>query len=399
MQFTENIQMAVKNLNANRLRSLLTMLGIIIGNASVIAMVAIGEGAKQFTQDQLESFGPNQLTIFAGGEDLSPNGDVAEITLSDVDEIAAQAPAVYAIAPQINTNLQFTYGSRSRSGDIIGSTPGIAYVRSLQLAKGRFLNSTDLEQHTQPIVLGSALEKRLFGDTLALGKTVQVGDFNFQVIGVMASKGTLFGVNYDETAYVPITTMAYQLSGRRSPNGIPIDFLEISAQDADSIRAAAFQINNILTRRHGKKDFSIWANKSFQDMVGRITAGLSLVLAAIASISLFVGGIGVMNIMLVSVTERTHEIGLRKAIGATQHVILTQFLIEAIILSVAGGIVGIGLGTSGAMAIAIFSPLKPGITINSILLATGVSGTIGLIFGVVPARQAARLDPIVALRS
>lgn len=399
MQFTENIQMAVKNLNANRLRSLLTMLGIIIGNASVIAMVAIGEGAKQFTQDQLESFGPNQLTIFAGGEDLSPNGDVAEITLSDVDEIAAQAPAVYAIAPQINTNLQFTYGSRSRSGDIIGSTPGIAYVRSLQLAKGRFLNSTDLEQHTQTIVLGSALEKRLFGDTLALGKTVQVGDFNFQVIGVMASKGTLFGVNYDETAYVPITTMAYQLSGRRSPNGIPIDFLEISAQDADSIRAAAFQINNILTRRHGKKDFSIWANKSFQDMVGRITAGLSLVLAAIASISLFVGGIGVMNIMLVSVTERTHEIGLRKAIGATQHVILTQFLIEAIILSVAGGIVGIGLGTSGAMAIAIFSPLKPGITINSILLATGVSGTIGLIFGVVPARQAARLDPIVALRS
>ncbi|MEM1251774.1 MAG: ABC transporter permease [Cyanobacteria bacterium P01_H01_bin.21] len=399
MQLTENIQMAAKNLNANRLRSLLTMLGIIIGNASVIAMVAIGEGAKQFTQDQLESFGPNQLTIFAGGEDLGPTDDVAEITLADVDAIATQAPAVYAIAPQINTNLQFTYGSRSRSGDIIGSTPGIAYVRSLQLARGRFLNSTDLDQHAQTIVLGSALEKRLFGDTSALGKMVQVGDFSFQVIGVMASKGTLFGVNYDETAYVPITTMAYQLSGRQSPNGIPIDFLEISAQDSDSIRAAAFQISNILTRRHGKKNFSVWANKSFQDMVGRITAGLSMVLAAIASISLVVGGIGVMNIMLVSVTERTHEIGLRKAIGATQRVILTQFLIEAIILSVAGGLIGIGLGTSGAMAIAIFSPLKPGITINSIVIATGVSGTIGLIFGVVPARQAARLDPIVALRS
>ena len=399
MQFTENIQMAVKNLNANRLRSLLTMLGIIIGNASVIAMVSIGEGAKQFTQDQLESFGPNQLTIFAGGEDLSPNDDVAEITLSDANEIADQAPAVIAIAPQINAELTFTYGSRSRSGSVIGSTPGIAYVRSLDLAKGRFLSKTDLEQHSQTIVLGAALENRLFGDASALGKMVQVGELNFQIIGVMASKGTLFGVNYDETAYIPITTMAYQISGQQSPNGIPIDFLEISAQDSDSIRAAAFQINNILTRRHGKKDFSVWANKSFQDMVGRITAGLSLVLAAIASISLFVGGIGVMNIMLVSVTERTHEIGLRKAIGATQHVILTQFLIEAIILSVAGGIIGIGLGTSGAMTIAIFSPLKPGITINSILLATGVSGTIGLIFGVVPARQAARLDPIVALRS
>ncbi|MFG6105596.1 ABC transporter permease [Leptothoe sp. EHU-05/26/07-4] len=399
MQFIENIQMAAKNLNANRLRSLLTMLGIIIGNASVITMVALGEGAKQFTQDQLESFGPNQLTIFASDEDLGPNDDAAEITLADVDAIASQAPAVLEIAPQINAQLQFTYGSRSRSGSVIGTTPGIGYVRSLTLAKGRFLTSTDLEQHAPVIVLGSALEKRLFGEASALGKMVQVGDFNFQVMGVMTSKGTLFGVNYDETAYVPITTMAYQLSGRQSPNGIPIDFLEISAQDSESIRAAAFQISNILTRRHGKKNFSVWANKSFQDMVAKITAGLSLMLAAIASISLLVGGIGVMNIMLVSVTERTHEIGLRKAIGATQRVILTQFLIEAIILSVAGGVIGIGLGTSGAVMVATFSPLKPGITVNSILLATGVSGTIGLIFGVVPARQAARLDPIVALRS
>ncbi|MFG6098501.1 FtsX-like permease family protein [Leptolyngbyaceae cyanobacterium CCMR0082] len=399
MQFIENIQMAAKNLNANRLRSLLTMLGIIIGNASVITMVALGEGAKQFTQDQLESFGPNQLTIFASDEDLGPNDDAAEITLADVDAIASQAPAVLEIAPQINAQLQFTYGSRSRSGSVIGTTPGIGYVRSLTLAKGRFLTSTDLEQHAPVIVLGSALEKRLFGEASALGKMVQVGDFNFQVMGVMTSKGTLFGVNYDETAYVPITTMAYQLSGRQSPNGIPIDFLEISAQDSESIRAAAFQISNILTRRHGKKNFSVWANKSFQDMVAKITAGLSLMLAAIASISLLVGGIGVMNIMLVSVTERTHEIGLRKAIGATQRVILTQFLIEAIILSVAGGVIGIGLGTSGAVMVAAFSPLKPGITVNSILLATGVSGTIGLIFGVVPARQAARLDPIVALRS
>ena len=175
----------------------------------------------------------------------------------------------------------------------------------------------------------------------------------------MASKGTLFGINYDETAHVPITTMAYQLAGRQSPNGIVIDFLEIPAQDPDSIRAAAFQIDNILTRRHGKRDFSMWANQSFQDMVAKITAGLSLVLAEIASISLLVGGIGVMNIMLVSVTERTHEIGLRKAIGATQQVILTQFLIEAIILSIVGGVIGIGVGTSGAFIVAMFSPLKP----------------------------------------
>ena len=375
------------------------MLGIIIGNASVISMVAIGEGAKQFTQERLESFGPNQLTIFAGRPDGSgPTEDMAEITLADVNAIAQQAPAVLEIAPQILTQLQFTYGARSRQGDVIGSTPGIVYVRSLQVAEGRFLSSADLQQNSQTIVLGAVLAQRLFGAKPAVGQIVQVGTFNFEVVGVMTSKGTLFGVNYDETAYVPITTMAYQLSGRQSPNGIPIDFLEVSARDAESIRAAAFQIGNILTRRHGKRDFSIFANKSFQELVAQITGSLSLVLAAIAGISLLVGGIGVMNIMLVSVTERTHEIGLRKAIGATQQVILTQFLIEAIILSVAGGLIGIGLGTGGAFLIAVFSPLKPGVTLSAIILATGVSGSIGLIFGVVPARQAAQLDPIIALR-
>lgn len=375
------------------------MLGIIIGNASVISIVAIGQGAKQFTQDRLESFGPNQLSVFAGRPDeFGPTEDAAQLTLADVAAIAEQAPAVLEVAPQIVTQLQFTYGQRSRPGEVIGSAPGIAYVRSLQVAEGRFLTPTDVEQNTQTIVLGAVLARRLFGQESPMGEMVQVGDFNFEVIGVMASKGTLFGVNYDETAYVPITTMAYQLSGRRSPNGTPIDFLEVSARDAESIRAAAFQVGNILTRRHGKRDFSIFANKSFQDLVAQVTGALSLVLAAIAGISLLVGGIGVMNIMLVSVTERTHEIGLRKAIGATQQVILTQFLIEAIMLSVAGGLIGIGLGSGGAFLVAVFSPLKPGVTLSAIVLATGVSGSIGLIFGVIPARQAARLDPIVALR-
>ena len=375
------------------------MLGIIIGNASVIAMVAIGEGAKQFTQERLESFGPNQLTIFAGRPDeFGTTDDAAELTLADVTAIAQQAPAVQEIAPQIATQLQLTHRARSRQASLIGSTSGIVYVRNLQVEEGRFLSSTDLQQNTQAIVLGAVLARRLFGQQSPLGEALQVGDFNFQVIGVLAPKGSLFGVNYDETAYVPITTMAYQLSGRRSPNGVPIDYLEVSARDAESIRAAAFQIGNILTRRHGKQNFSIFANKSFQDLVAQITGSLSLVLAAIAGISLLVGGIGVMNIMLVSVTERTHEIGLRKAIGATQRVILTQFLIEAIILSVAGGVIGIGLGTGGAFLVTVFSPLSPGVTLDAIVLATGVSGGIGLIFGVVPARQAARLDPIVALR-
>lgn len=376
------------------------MLGIIIGNASVISIVALGQGAKQFTQDQLEALGPNQLTIYAGGnfEDFGPLDDAAVLTLEDVDAIAQQAPAVKKIAPQISSQLQMAYGSRSNQAQVIGTTPGMLYVRSLQIEKGQFLRSSDVLQNTQTIVLGASLATDFFATGSALGKMIQVGDFNFQVVGIMAEKGSFFGSNYDNMAYVPITTMATQLSTRASPKGIPIDFLEISAQDAVSIRAAAFQISNILTNRHGRKDFSIFANKSLQDLTEQVTTGLSLVLGAIASISLLVGGIGVMNIMLVSVSERTHEIGLRKAIGATERVILTQFLIEAILLSVIGGFIGIGVGISGAFAISALSPLKPSVSIGAIVLATGVSGTIGLVFGVVPARQAARLDPIVALR-
>ncbi|MBD2363396.1 ABC transporter permease [Anabaena minutissima FACHB-250] len=399
MNLLESTNMAVKTLTANKLRSTLTMLGIIIGNASVISMVAIGQGAQQFTQQQLESFGPNQLSVFPGNENTQGlSTEVAQLVLADAQAIANIAPAVREVAPQISSNLQLSRQGRISQVTVTGTTPGILYVRNLRVRQGRFFEDFELQQNAQVVILGSAVADKLFGSENPLGQPVQMNNLSFQVIGVMQAKGAFMGANPDETAYVPITTMAVQLTGRRSPLGIPIDYLELSAQDRASVRAAAFQTTNILTRRRGKKDFMVAANKSVQDLVSQVTGALSLVLASIAGISLVVGGIGIMNIMLVSVTERTQEIGLRKAIGATEQAILTQFLIEAIILSVAGGLVGTGIGVGGALIVGMFTPLQPSVPMGSILLAAGVSGSIGLIFGVAPARQAARLDPITALR-
>ncbi|MGL4620660.1 ABC transporter permease [Chroococcidiopsis sp.] len=398
MNLFENANMAVKTLTANKLRSALTMLGIIIGNSSVIAMVAIGQGAQQFTQKRLESFGPNQLSIWAGMENAEGfTTETPEIVLADAEALATQAPAVREIAPQVNSNLQLSYRGRTTKSNVTGTTPGILYVRNLKVGQGKFFDR--LQQNAQVVVLGAVVARKLFASENPLGKAIQINNLSFHVIGVMQPKGSFMGSNPDQTAYVPISTMVDQLAGRRSPNGIAIDYIELSAVDRFSVRAAAFQVTNILTRRHGKKDFIVMANKSVQDLVAQVTSVLSLLLAAIAGISLFVGGIGIMNIMLVSVTERTKEIGLRKAIGATQQAILMQFLIEAVILSVAGGAIGTGLGIGGAVVVSVLSPLQASVPLGAIALAVGVSGSIGLIFGVVPARQAAALDPIIALRS
>ncbi len=399
MKLLESIEMAVKTLTANKFRSALTMLGIVIGNASVILVVAIGQGAKQFTQQQLEAFGPNQLTIYASeGNNPGISNEAAEIVLSDVSAITEQAIAVKEVAPQINSNFRLSYRGRFLNSEVMGTTPGILYVRNLYLQKGNFWSSIDEKQNTQVAVLGAAIATKLFNNQNPVGKTLQINGLSFQVIGLLETKGSSLGVNPDETIYIPITTMAQQLTGKQSPNGIPIDFLELSSQDKDSIRAAAFQATNILTQRHGTKDFTVYANKSIQDLMNKIMGALGLVLTAIAGISLLVGGIGIMNIMLVSVKERTQEIGLRKAIGATQSAILTQFLIESIIVSVVGGAIGTSIGISSILILGVFTPMPSLIPTGAIVLATGVSGTIGLVFGVIPAKQAAKLDPIAALR-
>jgi len=396
--------MAATTLLANKLRSSLTMLGIIIGNASVIAMIGIGEGAQKYIANELESLGPNVLFVIPGNRETQRiTFDLPKtLVLADAEAIATQVPTIVGVAPEVNSRAVVTYRNRNTDVNVIGTTPTFLSVRDFETAQGRFLTQVDIKRSNQVTVLGADLADRLFGSTQPIGQQMRIKNATYQVVGVLEAKGSGFGTDYDDAAFVPITTMANRIVGRTSPYGIPLTYLVASAKDTSSVEAAEFQLRNLLRLRHklsGEDDFTIRSQKDALEIVGRVTGALTIMLGAIASISLFVGGIGIMNIMLVSVTERTQEIGLRKAIGATQQDILVQFTIEAVILAVAGGLLGTAFGVGGVLLVGALSPLEAGISPVAIALAVGVSGGIGLFFGVIPARQAAQLDPIVALRS
>lgn len=404
MDIVESIKMATTTLVANKLRSSLTMLGIIIGNASVIAMIGIGEGAQKYIAKELESLGPNVLFVIPGNRETQRISlDMPKtLVLADAEAIASQVPSVQAVAPEFNSRSLVTYRNKNTNVNVIGTTPGFLPVRQFDVARGRFLTNLDIKRSNQVVVLGADLAERLFENVDPVGQQLRLKNVTFQVIGVLQTKGSNLGVDYDDAALVPITTMANRIAGRTSPFGIELTYLVAAAKNADSVDAAEFQITNLLRLRHkltGEDDFTINTQKDALETVGKITGALTLMLAAIAGISLFVGGIGVMNIMLVSVTERTQEIGLRKAIGAREQDILIQFMIEAVILSAAGGVLGTLIGVGGSLLIGAVTPLQAGVSPVAIVLAVGVSGSIGLFFGVVPARRAAKLDPIVALRS
>ncbi|MEM9768252.1 MAG: ABC transporter permease, partial [Cyanobacteria bacterium P01_D01_bin.71] len=286
---------------------------------------------------------------------------------------------------------------------IVGTNEQFLQVRTFEMAQGRFLSELDARRRSQVVVLGSTLANRLFDETSPVGQSIRLQGISFEVIGVMAQKGSNLGLDYDDAVIVPITTQASLLVGQRqSPYGIEVTFISVSTQDRESMSTAEFQITNLLRLRHNirdEDDFFIQSQDTLLNIAETITSALTVLLATIAGISLLVGGIGIMNIMLVSVRERTQEIGLRKAIGASQQDILAQFLIEAIILAIAGGLVGTGLGLGGIVLVGALTPFQAGVSGVAIAITVGVSGGIGLFFGVVPARQAAKLDPIVALRS
>lgn len=405
MDLRESLNMAVKTLTANKLRSTLTMLGIIIGNASVIAMVGIGKGAQDFVAQEIESLGPNVLFVVPGNQETQrATFNVPKtLVLSDAIAIQDQVASVRAVAPEFNDRGLITYRNRSVTETIVGTTPGFPIVRNTAVERGQFITEDDMRRSAPVAVLGSALAERLFQDQEAIGQRIRVKNVSFEVIGVLEEKGSaLGGVNYDDVVLVPLTTLSERIVGRTSPYGVELTYLAVSVQNEEKMGAAEFQITNLLRLRHkitSEDDFVVRSQKDLLDFTGTITGALTAMLAAIAGISLLVGGIGIMNIMLVSVRERTQEIGLRKAIGASRQDILVQFLIEAVILSAVGGLLGTFIGVGGSLAIGMATPFNPGVSSNAIVVAVVVSGGIGLFFGVVPAQQAAKLDPIVALRS
>ena len=400
----ETVGMALSTLRANRLRSLLTMLGIVIGNASVITLVGVGRGAQNLAEGQLSNLGANVLFVVPGNNDTRRQGiDFPKtLVLEDAKAIAEQVPSVSRVAPQITLSEVLQVGGLTTSASVLGVTPEFLPVRQFEMEQGRFFSASDLEGARSLVVIGPDLAAKMFPAQEALGRTLRIRNQAFEVIGVLAPKGAVFGQNQDENAYIPLSTMVNQLSGRDPTYGISLNFISVEARDADSTNAAAFQITNLLRQRHRilrEDDFAVRSQKDALTIVSTITGGLTLMLAAIGGVSLLVGGIGIMNIMLVSVSERTAEIGLRKALGARSGDVLLQFLVESLVLASLGGAIGTAVGIGAVSLVGVVTPLPAAIGSGTVLLTVLLSGSIGLFFGVVPARRAAQLDPIVALRS
>ena len=407
VDLVENVSMAVRTLSANKLRSCLTMLGIIIGNASVIAMIGVGQGTQKFVNQQFEALGTNVLFVLPGIQQGGSQLGAAQantLVLADAEAIAREAPAVAGVTPEKTELLRVNWADQDTQVSVTGTTPSYTSVRNAPVGRGRFFNQLEVQSNHRIAVLGSETASMLFGNRDPLGEKIRIRNLSFQVIGVMAEKGSSMGTNQDEVIFVPITVMANQLSGRDGSLTSPtVQSISVSAHSPETISAAQYQLTNLLRLRHnikkGDNDFTVRSQQDLLRTANTVTGMLVVLLAATSGISLLVGGIGIMNIMLVSVTERTHEIGLRKAIGATRTDLLVQFTTEAVILSLVGGACGILIAVAGTLLVTVLTPLEAAVSPAAIILAVGVSGAIGLGFGVVPARSAARLEPIVALRS
>ncbi|MBP2651770.1 MAG: macB 3 [Firmicutes bacterium] len=402
--FWESVLIAFEGLRANKLRSALTMLGIIIGVGAVVTLVSLGMGVQQKVQNSISSLGSNLLVVMPGASKSTGgvrSGAGSNITLSNQDAkaISKEINGVVHAVPSVTGTFQIIYGGQNWNTSVQGTTTELLNIRDYKIGEGSFFTSGDDEARARVAVLGQTVATNLFSNASPIGQTIRIGKAPFRVIGVLASKGqSTMGQDQDDIILVPIATAQDRLIGQTYVNSIMVQ-----AENEQVIEKVQEDITTLLRTRHhlaakADNDFSVRNLSAIMETMKESTSAITLFLGGVAAISLLVGGIGIMNIMLVSVTERTREIGIRKALGATYKNILLQFLIEAIVVSVTGGLVGILIGVGGAYAISKVASLDTVVSWLAILGAFGVSVLIGLFFGIYPARKAALLDPIDALR-
>lgn len=412
MSAFNTLRTALASLGANKLRSSLTLLGVVIGVAAVISLMSIGRGAQQVITSNIQALGTNLLFVrpgaeFQGGISQGP-GSASTLTLEDAYALLDEdfAPSVQAVAPELRTGGQLVAGRTNTFSSIVGATPEYLQVRNLSMSMGQFISEFHVDNRTEVVVLGSAVSERLFGLRNPVGQHVRINGRQFTIIGVLESAGGGPQGIFDDQALVPITTAYYRLASRRTTQGgISIQTINVQAKSEDVMDSAAREVANILRFRHriaGEDDFTITSQEDLIETLEQATNTFILFLGAIASISLLVGGIGIMNIMLVSVTERTREIGIRKAMGAKRRDILFQFLTEATLLSLTGGGMGVAIGF-GLSTLVTSSGIggqefRAAFTGDIAILALVVSASIGLFFGIYPAIRASVLHPIDALR-
>nr|WP_294839964.1 ABC transporter permease [uncultured Methylotenera sp.] len=404
--FTAMLGEAWHAMGANRLRTFLTMLGMVIGVSAVVLMMAIGQGAEASVKRSISAMGSNLFVVLSGpptaGGARSATGNAPSLNVKDANAVT-ELDGVIGVAPVTMGKAQIVFGSNNWNTDIIGTTPSYLEIRGWGLSDGYAFSESDLRSATRVALVGKTIVQNIFGDNIdPIGKTIRIKQSPFVILGVLDSKGqTLDGRDQDDTIIVPLTTAQRKLFGNQLPGSVRQ--IMVQAESDNAMTMVEDSLNSLLNQRHNIRegtdsDFSVRNLTAIANSAAETTRTMSLLLGAIASVSLLVGGIGIMNIMLVSVTERTREIGIRMAIGARQRDILLQFLLEAIVISIVGCLIGIAIGVGGAIMVNTITKAEIIISANSVAIAFGVAASIGVFFGFYPARKAARLNPIEALR-